>query len=117
MSCARRAWLRSASLLVGSVAAAPAAVLAQLDAIRIVPLGLLRLIVAPLALLTLQGDGDSNVSASHGSCSIVAVGTRKNPAAARFPVKDSGGQIPGWRPWSRRSSARGSTPSSNFLAK
>jgi hypothetical protein len=47
--------------------ATPAAVLAELDPVRMIPLGLLGLVVTPLALLTREGDGDSNVSASHGS--------------------------------------------------
>jgi hypothetical protein len=47
--------------------ATPAAVLAELDPVRMVPLGLLGLIVPPLALLAREGDGDSDVSASHGS--------------------------------------------------
>src|SRR5213078_80408 len=59
---------RSASpgLLVRRVAAAPAAVLAQLDPVRIVALRLLALVVAPLALLASQRHGDSNVPAGHG---------------------------------------------------
>jgi hypothetical protein len=47
--------------------ATPTAVLAKLDPVRIVPLGLLGLVVTPLALLAREGDGDSNISASHGS--------------------------------------------------
>ena len=57
----------SAGFLVRRVLAAPAAVLAELDPVRIVPLLLLGLVVAPLALLACEGHGDSNVSASHGS--------------------------------------------------
>jgi hypothetical protein len=66
-------------------------VLAHLDAIRVVALGLLRLVVAPLALLALKGDGDSYVSASHGSCWFgdEAAGAKENPAAARFSEQDS----------------------------
>src|SRR5207247_10167217 len=41
---------RSARFLVGSVAPAPAAILAQLDAFRIIPAILVRLVVPPLAL-------------------------------------------------------------------
>ena len=51
----------SAGLLVGHVAAAPAAVLLELDALAGVDLGLGRDVVAPLALLALQGDGHSLV--------------------------------------------------------
>jgi hypothetical protein len=52
---------------MGRVLAAPAAVLAVLDPVWIVPLALLCLIVTPLAFLAGEGYGDSNVSASHGS--------------------------------------------------
>jgi hypothetical protein len=58
---------RSAGFLVRGVPPAPAAVLAELDPVRIVPLGLLTLVVAPLALLASEGYGDSDVSARHGS--------------------------------------------------
>jgi hypothetical protein len=47
------------------MARTPAAELAQLDSIRIVPPALIRLIVAPLALLARKRYRDSNVSASH----------------------------------------------------
>jgi hypothetical protein len=47
--------------------AAPTAVLAKLDPIGMVALGLLGLVVAPLALLAREGDGDSDISASHES--------------------------------------------------
>src|SRR5215208_1057509 len=57
----------SARLLVRRVLAAPAAVLAKLNPVRVVPLRLLGLVVTPLALLACEGHGDSNVSASHGS--------------------------------------------------
>jgi hypothetical protein len=49
------------------VPAAPTAVLAKLDPVGMVALGLLGLVVAPLAFLTREGDGDSDVSASHWS--------------------------------------------------
>src|SRR5258705_6703867 len=45
-------------LAVPGVPAAPAAVLAQRDAIRVVPLGLIGLVVPALALLASEGDGD-----------------------------------------------------------
>ena len=48
-------------LLVSRVAAAPAAVLADLDSVRRVPPRLVRLIVAALALLAREGDADSYV--------------------------------------------------------
>src|SRR3954469_17164266 len=44
---------------------APPAVLAQGDAIGVVALGLVRLVVPPLALLAGEGHGDSDVSAGH----------------------------------------------------
>jgi hypothetical protein len=61
--------------------ATPAAVLAELDPVRIVPLRLFGLVVTPLALLTREGDGDSNVSASHGSFGRYRAGVHtKDPA-------------------------------------
>src|SRR5829696_1760662 len=62
LTCARPALAR---FLVRRVLAAPAAVLAELDPVRIVALGLLGLVVAPLALLAGEGHGDSDVSAGH----------------------------------------------------
>src|SRR5918911_79143 len=56
----------SPGLLVIGVAAAPAAVLAQLDPVRVVALRLLALVVAPLALLASQRHCDSDVPAGHG---------------------------------------------------
>jgi hypothetical protein len=52
------------------VLAAPAAVLAELDPTRIVPLRLLGLVVPPLAILASEGHGDSNV-AGHRSSNLV----------------------------------------------
>src|SRR3954447_19244232 len=46
---------------------APLAVLAQRDAIGVVALALVRLVVAPLALLAGDGDSDAHVSAGHTS--------------------------------------------------
>jgi hypothetical protein len=57
----------SACLFVRGVLPAPAAVLAKLNPIRVVPLRLLGLIVTPFAVLACEGYGDSDVSASHGS--------------------------------------------------
>lgn len=62
-----------ARLPMSGMRLAPAAVLAQLDPLRVVALALVRLIVAPLAVLACEGDGDSNVSAGHG-CSRVGLG-------------------------------------------
>src|SRR3954447_6657425 len=56
---------RLARLPVARVRAAPLAVLAQRDAIRVVALALVRLVVAPLALLAGEGDCDADVSAGH----------------------------------------------------
>src|SRR5438067_2582090 len=53
-------------LAVQRVAAAPTAVLVELDAVRRVPLGLLRLIVAALAVRASERDCDSD-SGCHGS--------------------------------------------------
>src|SRR5919197_5016332 len=68
-----------AGLLVRRVLAAKAAVLAQLDPVGIVALGLLALVVAPLALLARECDGDSDVSASHRFQVM-----KKDPASARL---------------------------------
>src|SRR3954454_21147101 len=54
-----------AGLPVARVATAPAAVLAQRDAIGVVALGLVGLIVAPLAVLTGESHSDAHVSAGH----------------------------------------------------
>jgi hypothetical protein len=54
-----------ARLPMAGVLTAPLAVLAQADAIRIVSLGLVRLVVASLALLAGEGDSDTHVSAGH----------------------------------------------------
>jgi hypothetical protein len=70
------------------VPAAPAAVLAQADAIGVVALALIRLVVAPLAVLAGEGDSDANVSAGHvavllpvlGVCALIPAQAKKNPA-------------------------------------
>src|SRR5919109_15695 len=54
-----------AGLAVPRVAPAPLAVLAQRDAIGVVPLGLVGLVVPALALLAREGDGDPDVSTGH----------------------------------------------------
>jgi hypothetical protein len=69
---------------VRRVPSAPAAVLAELDPVGIVPLRLLGLIVAPLALLAREGDGDSDFSASHGSFGRLG---RERPTASRGNAK------------------------------
>src|SRR3954449_2740619 len=65
---------------------APLAVLAQRDAIGVVALALVRLVVAPLALLAGEGDSDAHVSAGHTPLRDedvgrpTALGTEKGPA-------------------------------------
>src|SRR3954471_5364485 len=56
---------RLAGLPVARVRPAPLAVLAQRDAVGVVALALVRLVVAPLALLACEGDSDAHVSAGH----------------------------------------------------
>jgi hypothetical protein len=58
---------------VRGVVAAPAAVLAHLDAVRIVPAVLVRLVVATLAFLASERYRDSYFSASH-FLRILAIG-------------------------------------------
>jgi hypothetical protein len=48
-----------------SVPTAPLAVLAQLDAVRVVALGLIGLVVPALAVLAREGDGDPDISTGH----------------------------------------------------
>jgi integral membrane protein len=56
---------RLPGLPVGRLAAAPLAELAQRDAIGVVALRLIRLVIAPLAVLAGEGYCDSDISASH----------------------------------------------------
>src|SRR5919197_5156217 len=56
-----------ARLPMGCVRPAPAAVLAELDAVRRVPLGLVRLVVPPLALRAGEGDPNSDSGLGHVS--------------------------------------------------
>ena len=70
-----------AGFLVGSMATAPAAELAHLDPLRIVAPVLVRLVVAPLAVLASKRYRDSDVSASHSS-DICPVGISSRHAAA-----------------------------------
>src|SRR5436190_3178984 len=62
---ARGAGHASARLLVGRVLAAPRAVLRELDPVGRVSLGLLRLIVAPLAVLARKRDRDADTGLCH----------------------------------------------------
>jgi hypothetical protein len=50
---------------VGGVSPTPAAVLAQLEPFRIVPLALIRLVIPALALFTGESCGDPDISAGH----------------------------------------------------
>ena len=56
---------RSARLAVRGVAPAPAAVLAQLESLGVVPLALVRLVVPALALFACESGGDPDVSTGH----------------------------------------------------
>src|SRR3954453_1215776 len=74
-----------AGLPMAGVRPAPLAVLAQRDAIGVVALALVRLVVAPLALLAGEGDSDAHVSAGHAPLrdemwSTDGLGTEKRPA-------------------------------------
>src|SRR4029077_6778184 len=55
----------SARFAVVGVAPAPAAVLAQLDALGVIALALVGLVIPALTLLASEGDGDPDVSAGH----------------------------------------------------
>src|SRR6185295_7002778 len=74
-------------LAVARVPPAPAAVLAQADAIRVVALGLVGLVVPALALLAGEGDSDPDVSAGHGETALREGRdwrrAKENPAPAR----------------------------------
>src|SRR5436305_13769476 len=86
---------RLPGLAVARVLTAPPAVLAQRDALGVVALGLVGLVVAPLALLAGEGDTDAHISAGHGNGAPSArVGARKRPARGRSDV--------GWYYGSRR---------------
>src|SRR3954470_1267112 len=71
-------------LPMARVAAAPLAVFAQRDALGIVALGLVGLVVAPLALLAGEGDTDAHVSAGHGQLApSVRPRAKRRPAGGR----------------------------------
>src|SRR3954453_8147652 len=74
---------RSARLFVTRVLLAPLAVLAHLDPVRIVALGLLCLVVASLALVTGERHSDSHVSPGHVLLGGLLLRERKTPPAAR----------------------------------
>src|SRR5437867_6232803 len=70
-----------ARLPVGRVRPAPAAVLAELDAVRRVPLGLRRLVVPPLALRAGEGDRNSDSGLGHVSSLGEVCDLRLKPGA------------------------------------
>src|SRR5690242_13777596 len=72
----------SARLAMRRVTPAPAAVLAQLEPLRVVPLALVRLVVAALALLTGEGGSNPNVSTSHVGASVRGVKSGYRTAGA-----------------------------------
>ena len=73
----RQAVPRSAGFLVRRVPAAPVAVLAQLDAVGRVPPRLIRLVIAPFALLASERHCDSNVSAGHWLLMLSVLGFKR----------------------------------------
>src|SRR6476469_2894483 len=99
--------------------AAPLAVLAQRDAIRVVALGLLRLVVPALAILTGEGHSDPDVSAGHGRRAPRVVGSwmrrgrRKPRSGARWqrriaPSRSGSRRVAATRPeYGPRSTRRG----------
>src|ERR1700749_49203 len=70
---------RLAGLAVARMPPAPLAVLAQRDALGVVALGLVGLIVAPLALLAREGDADAHVSGGHDPSSVVSPEGKRTP--------------------------------------
>ena len=85
-------------LAVPRVAPAPLAVLAQRDAIGVVPLGLVGLVVPALALLAREGDGDPDVSTCHVTARSegrgpAAPGKEKPRTGARSASEDSAGSV------------------------
>src|SRR5437763_10406119 len=77
-----------ARLAVRRVLAAPAAVLAQLETVRRVPLGLVALVVAALALLAGESDRDPDVSSCHRSGESSA-GLVLRSGAPALPIRAS----------------------------
>src|SRR5215210_1530714 len=87
--------MRLARLLVCGVVTAPAAVLAQLDPVGRISPRLIRLIVAPLALLTCEGDSDSYVSAGHSSLWFAG---QLAPPSEKRPLVQPVRRDPRWLP-------------------
>ena len=104
--CRSRATTRLplAGLAVARVPPAPLAVLPQRDAVGVVALGLVGLVVPPLAVLAGEGDCDPDVSAGHGAApgevvrrSADGSGQRKDPPrASQVPSLARSGQIGVW---------------------
>src|SRR4051794_1586857 len=72
--------------------AAPLAVLAHGDSVRVVALGLVGLVIAALALLAGEGDSDPNISTGHDGDSeerVAAPGKGKPRTGARSTSQDS----------------------------
>src|SRR4051794_14870110 len=67
---------------MGGVATAPLAELAQGDAVGVVSLALVRLVVAPLAVLAGEGYSDAHVSAGHLG-GLPGRDTKERPAGGR----------------------------------
>ena len=101
----RHRWLPG--LLVRRVVAAPAAELAQLDAVRRVAPRLVRLVVAPLAFFASQRHRDADISASHvSSFTYGRPFTKENPgpkreAGRRIAVRRGRAMQPGTGGWLR----------------
>src|SRR6185312_6901678 len=66
----RPAPVSSARLAVSGVAPAPAAVLAQLEALRVIPFALVGLVVAALALFTSKSRSDPHISTGHNALPV-----------------------------------------------
>src|SRR6476646_8392745 len=82
---------------------APAAELAQLDAIRRISPGRVCLIIAPLAVFASQRHRDADISASHRSLDYLRAVTRENPgpkreAVARIEPRERQRSAPSTRP-------------------
>jgi hypothetical protein len=86
---------------VRGVAPAPATVFAHLDAVRIVPAILVRLVVAALAFLASERYRDSYFSASHPQDPVDSAGPsrssyKKNPLTARVVERIAPATGPLW---------------------
>ena len=84
----------SARLAVSGVAPAPAAVLAQLEPLRVVPLALVGLVVTALALFTSESRSDPDVSTGHLRASRCGVFRTWRPNCGRVDERRPGAEIP-----------------------